>query len=144
MATQIFVNLPVKDLNKSVEFFTKIGYKFNAQFTDENASCMIISDTIYVMLLVEPFFQTFTKKQIVDATTSTEAIICLSADSREQVDELISKAVAAGATTPRDPEDHGYMYGHGYQDLDGHLWEVMYMDPAAIQQEQPVAEISAA
>jgi predicted lactoylglutathione lyase len=144
MATQIFVNLPVKDLNKSVEFFTKIGYKFNAQFTDENATCMIISDTIYVMLLVEPFFQTFTKKQIVDATTSTEAIICLSADSRERVDELISKAVAAGATTPRDPEDHGYMYGHGYQDLDGHLWEVMYMDPAAVQQEQPTAETSAA
>lgn len=143
MATMIFVNLPVKDLNKSVEFFTKIGYQFNAQFTDENATCMIISDTIYVMLLVEPFFQTFTNKKIVDATTSTEAIICLSADSREQVDELISKAVAAGATTPRPPQDHGYMYGHGYQDLDGHLWEVMYMDPAAVEQEQPVAEASA-
>ncbi len=142
MATMIFVNLPVKDLNKSVEFFTKLGYQFNAEFTDENATCIIISDTIYVMLLVESFFQTFTHKKIVDATTSTETIISLSADSREQVDELISKAVAAGATTPHSPQDHGYMYGHGYQDLDGHLWNVMYMDPAVLP-EQPVAEASA-
>ena len=143
MATQIFVNLPVKDLNKSVAFFTHLGYQFNQQFTDENATCMIVGENIYVMLLVEPFFQTFTKKAIADATQNTEAIICLSADSREQVDEMISKAVAAGATTPNPVQDQGFMYGHGYQDLDGHLWEIMYMDPAAIQQEQPVAAASA-
>jgi predicted lactoylglutathione lyase len=139
MATQIFVNLPVKDLNKSVAFFTHLGYQFNQQFTDENSTCMIVGENIYVMLLVEPFFQTFTKKTIADATKSTEAIICLSADSREQVDALISKAVAAGATTPNDAQDQGFMYYQGYQDLDGHLWEIMYMDPAAIQQEQPLA-----
>ncbi|GAB2453540.1 extradiol dioxygenase [Hymenobacter qilianensis] len=142
MATQIFVNLPVKDLFRSVEFFTKLGYRFNQQFTDENATCMIVGENIYVMLLVEPFFQTLTKKEIVDATKSTEAIICLSADSREQVDEMISKAVNAGGTITREPEDHGYMYGHGYQDLDGHLWEVMYMDPSTVMPEQPVAEAS--
>lgn len=134
MATKIFVNLPVKDLNKSVEFFTKLGYSFNAQFTDENATSMIISEDIYVMLLVEKFFQTFTKKEITDATKATEVIVCLSADSREAVDELVSKAVAAGATTPNEPQDQGFMYGHGFQDLDGHLWEVVYMDPSAVNQ----------
>ncbi|MGV3559819.1 VOC family protein [Larkinella arboricola] len=134
MATQIFVNLPVKDLNKSIEFFTQLGYTFNPQFTDENATCMVISDTIYVMLLVEPFFKTFTKKEIADATQTTEAIICLSADSREEVDALVSKAVAAGGTTPNEKQDQGFMYGHGFQDLDGHLWEIMYMDPSAVNQ----------
>ncbi|RAJ98066.1 hypothetical protein LX87_02974 [Larkinella arboricola] len=134
MATQIFVNLPVKDLNKSIEFFTQLGYTFNPQFTDENATCMVISDTIYVMLLVEPFFKTFTKKEIADATQTTEAIICLSADSREEVDALVSKAVAAGGTTPNEKQDQGFMYGHGFQDLDGHLWEIMYMDPNAVNQ----------
>ncbi|HEX8349851.1 MAG TPA: VOC family protein [Hymenobacter sp.] len=132
MATQIFVNLPVKDLAKSVTFFTHLGYQFNPQFTDENATCMIVGENIFVVLLVEPFFQSFTRKAIADATTSTEAIICLSTDSREQVDELIQKAVAAGATTPNPAQDQGFMYGHGYQDLDGHLWEIMYMDPAAL------------
>ncbi|WP_020596933.1 VOC family protein [Spirosoma panaciterrae] len=140
MATKIFVNLPVKNLQKSVEFFTQVGYTFNPQFTDENATCMIISEDIYVMLLVEPFFKGFSKKEIADTTKTAEAIICLSADSREDVDELVRKAVAAGATTPSEPDDRGFMYGHGYQDLDGHLWEVFYMDPSAIQQEQPAAE----
>ena len=134
MATQIFVNLPVKDLNKSVEFFTQLGYTFNPQFTDENATCMIVSDTIYVMLLVEPFFKSFIKKEIADASKSTEAIICLSAETREQVDEMVSKAFAAGATVHNDKQDQGFMYGHGFQDLDGHLWEYMYMDPNAIPQ----------
>lgn len=134
MATKIFVNLPVKDLNKSVEFFTQLGYRFNPQFTNENATSMIISDDIYVMLLVEPFFKTFTKKEIADASKTTEAIICLSADSREEVDALVSKAVAAGGTTPNEKQDQGFMYGHGFQDLDGHLWEVVYMDPGAIAQ----------
>ena len=135
MATKIFINLPVKDLNKSIEFFTKIGYSFNPQFTDENGTCMIISEDIYVMLLVEEFFKSFTKKEIVDTTKSNEAIICLSAESREAVDEWVSKAVAAGATTPDEPQDQGFMYDHGIQDLDGHLWQIMYMDPSAIQQE---------
>ena len=143
MATQIFINLPVKDLNKSVDFFTQLGYKFNPQFTDENATCMIIDENIYVMLLVEPFFQTFTKKKIVDASTSTEAIICLSAESREQVDELIAKAAAAGATIPSPAQDQGFMYGHGYQDLDGHLWEIAYMDFTAAPQTQDAVEVSA-
>jgi predicted lactoylglutathione lyase len=143
MATQIFVNLPVKDLNKSVEFFTRLGYRFNAQFTDEKATCMIIGEDIYVMLLVEEYFKSFTKKDIADTTTSAEAIICLSAESREAVDAWVAKAVAAGATTPYEAQDQGFMYGHGFQDLDGHLWETMYMDPSALQQEQPASEISA-
>ena len=132
MATQIFVNLPVKDLNKSVEFFTKLGYTFNAQFTNEDATSMIISEDIYVMLLVEKFFQTFTKKTIADAFKTTEALIALSFESREAVDEIVRKAVAAGATTPNEPYDQGFMYSHGFQDLDGHLWEVFYMDPSAV------------
>ncbi|GEP97112.1 VOC family protein [Chitinophaga cymbidii] len=135
MATQIFVNLPVKDLNKSVEFFTKLGYTFNPQFTDENATSMIVSDNIFVMLLVEPYFQTFTKKPVTDTSKSNEAIICLSAQSREEVDEIVSKAVSAGATTPLDKQDHGFMYGHGFRDLDGHLWEYMFMDMSAMPQE---------
>ncbi len=132
MSTKIFVNLPVKDLNKSVEFFTKLGYKFNSQFTDKNATCMIVAQDIFVMLLVEGFFKTFTKKEICDSSKFTESIICLSANSRNEVDEMVSKAVTAGATTPNAKQDQGFMYGHGFQDLDGHLWEIMYMDPAAI------------
>lgn len=129
MNTQIFINLPVKDLNRSVEFFTQLGYTFNPQFTNEKATCMIISDTIFVMLLVEDFFKTFTKKEIADATKTTEVLLCLSAESREKVDELVNKAVAAGGTTPNEKQDHGFMYGWGFQDLDGHLWEVAYMEP---------------
>ena len=132
MATKIFVNLPVKDLNRSVDFFSKLGYKFNQQFTDEKATCMIIGEDIFVMLLAEEFFKTFTKKQIVDATKNTESIICLSADSREKVDEIVEKAIAAGATSPTEKQDQGFMYGHGFQDLDGHLWEIMWLDPATI------------
>lgn len=135
MATQIFVNLPVKDLGKSVEFFTKLGYTFNPQFTDENATCMIISEQIFVMLLVEPYFSTFIKKPVADATKTAEMIICLSAESREQVDDIIGKAVSAGATTPKEKQDQGFMYGHGFQDLDGHLWEYMYMDLSAMPTE---------
>lgn len=133
MATKIFVNLPVKDLNKSVTFFTKLGFSFNAQFTDENATCMVISEDIFVMLLVEPFFKNFTKKEIADARKTTESIICLSAESRAEVDEMVSRALAAGGTAPNQKQDQGYMYGHGFEDIDGHLWEVMWMDPAAVQ-----------
>lgn len=134
MATQIFVNLPVKNLEKTKEFFGKLGYTFNPQFTDENAASMVISDTIYVMLLTEPFFQGFIKKKIADAMQTAEAIICLSCDSRAEVDEIVRKAVAAGATVPNEPQDHGWMYGHGFQDIDGHLWEFAYMDMSAMPQ----------
>ena len=134
MATKIFVNLPVKNLSKSIEFFTRLGYTFNPQFTDETATCMIVSEDIYIMLLTEENFKMFTKKEIADATRSTEAIICLSADSREKVDEMINKALEAGGTTPNEKQENGFMYGWGYQDLDGHLWEVMWMDPGTINQ----------
>lgn len=120
MATKIFVNLPVKDLNQSVEFFTKLGFSFNAQFTDETATCMIVSDDIFVMLLTYKKFKTFTPKEICDATKSTEVLVCLSSQSREKVDEMVRKAVAAGGTTYNEPQDHGFMYAHGFQDLDGH------------------------
>jgi len=137
MPTQIFVNLPVKNLDKSVQFFTQLGYKFNPQFTDQNATCMIVGENIYVMLLVESFFKTFTPKALCDATKSTEVLVALSAESRDEVDELVRKAIAAGGTTPNESKDYGFMYQHGYQDLDGHLWEVFYMDPnAATQTEQ--------
>ncbi|MBS7564963.1 VOC family protein [Mucilaginibacter sp. Bleaf8] len=133
MANQIFVNIPVKDLNRSVEFFTKLGYTFNAQFTNENATSMIISDSIYVMLLVEPYFKSFTKTEICDTTSYNESIISLSVENREAVDDMVRKAVEAGATTPNAPQDHGFMYGHGFKDLDGHLWEYFYMDPTHVQ-----------
>ena len=132
MTTKIYVNLPVKDLDKSIAFFTQLGYKFNPQFTDENATCMIIGEDIFVMLLVEGFFKTFTPKQICDTTKDTEVLVCLSCESRDAVDALVRKAVAGGATTPNPPKDHGFMYGHGFQDLDGHLWELMYMDASAM------------
>lgn len=134
MATQIFVNLPVKDLKRSVAFFTSLGYSFNPKFTDENATCMIVAENIYVMLLVESYFKTFTKKAICDTTTSTEVLVCLSVDSRDKVSELVAQALAAGGTTPNDSKDYGFMYQHGFQDLDGHLWELVYMDPDAANQ----------
>ena len=131
MATQIFVNLPIKNLNKSVAFFTALGFTFNPKFTDENATCMIVDDNIFVMLLVESFFKTFTDKAICDAKISTEVLVCLSCDSRQKVDELVSKAVAAGGSFPRKPQDHGFMYQHGFEDIDGHIWELVYMEPGA-------------
>ncbi len=140
MATQIFVNLPVKDLIKTVEFFTKLGFKFNPQFTDKNATCMIISENIFVMLLVEEFFKTFTKKEICDSSKSTEVILSLSADSKEKVNEMIIQAVKAGASTPNKPQDHGWMYVNGFQDLDGHLWEVVFMDLSKLPSHEKVKE----
>lgn len=131
----IFINLPVKDLKKSMEFFTKIGFEFNMQFTDDNAACLVISDKIFVMLLVESFFQTFTKKEIADATKTTEALICLSADSRESVNDIVNKALTAGGSPSNEPMDQGFMYGWSFQDLDGHMWEVAYMDMSAVPQE---------
>lgn len=129
MATQIFVNLPVKGLKRSVEFFTTLGYTFDPKFTDENATCMIVGENIFVMLLAEDFFKTFTKKELCDATRSTEVLVCLSCGSRAEVNELVAKAVAAGGTTPMDSRDYGFMYQHGFQDLDGHLWELIFMEP---------------
>jgi predicted lactoylglutathione lyase len=134
MATKIFVNLPVRDLNRSIEFFTKLGFTFNPQFTDETATCMIVSEDIFVMLLTHDKFRTFTPKEIVDATKSTEVLVTLSSESRDKVDEMVRKAVAAGGTTYNEPQDHGFMYGHGFQDIDGHIWELIYMDPGAINQ----------
>lgn len=134
MSTKIFVNLPVKDLDKSKEFFSKLDFKFNPQFTDVNAACMIVSEDIFVMLLVEKFFKTFTKKEISDATKSTEVILALSAESRENADEMVNKAIEAGGTTYAEPQDHGFMYQQSFQDLDGHLWELIYMDESAVNQ----------
>jgi len=131
MATKIFVNLPVKNLKNSVDFFTKLGFTFDPKFTDETATCMVVAEDIFVMLLTEAKFKTFTPKQICDTTKSTEVLVCLSTESREAVNEMVRKAVAAGGKTYNEPQDHGFMYGHGFQDLDGHIWELIYMQPAA-------------
>jgi predicted lactoylglutathione lyase len=133
MSTKIFVNLPVKDLARSVAFFKGLGYSFNPQFTDENAACLVISDDIFAMLLVEPFFRRFTKKEIADATTTTEAIVALGVESRERVDELVDKALASGGQAANETDDQGFMYGRSFQDPDGHLWEVLWMDPKTVE-----------
>ena len=133
MAQQIFVNLSVKDLNKSKQFFGALGYSFNSQFTNDVAACMVISDTIFAMLLTETFFKTFTSKELVDAKKATEVLVCLSTESRAEVDEIVRKAVAAGGRIYNKPQDHGFMYGHGFEDLDGHQWEFAYMDPNYLQ-----------
>jgi len=141
MARMIFVNLAVEDLDRSVEFFTALGFAFDPRFTDETATCMIVSDDAFVMLLVESKFKEFTKKQLVDSTTHTEAILAVSAESREAVDELADAALGAGGSLANDPMDYGFMYGRSFNDPDGHLWEVMWMDESAIeQQELAVAE----
>lgn len=131
MASQIFVNLPVKDLKRAVDFFTALGFSFNPQFTDENATCMIVGDNNYVMLLVEPFFQGFTPKPIADAHRQTEVLVAVSRENRAAVDDIVAKAVAGGAKTPNPPQDHGFMYQHGFEDLDGHMWEFFYMEAGA-------------
>ncbi|RYU95773.1 VOC family protein [Emticicia agri] len=136
MAAKIFVNLPVKDLQKSIDFFTKLGYTFNPQFTDENATCMIIEEgSIYAMLLTHAHFKTFIDKGISDATESTEVILSLEMPSKEKVDEIVKNAVEAGATKYRDLTDMGWMYQDSYADLDGHKWEVFWMDPNGFPQE---------
>jgi predicted lactoylglutathione lyase len=135
MARKVFVNLPVKDLKKSMAFFAKLGFTFNTQFTDETAACMVVSEDIYAMLLTHDKFKTFTPKQVCDSTKSTEVLVCLSAGSREEVNETVRKALAAGGTTYKEPQDYGFMYGHGFQDLDGHIWEFAFMEPSAIKQQ---------
>ncbi len=134
-AKQIFVNLPVQDLKKSVEFFTKVGFEFDANFTDESATCMIIGENIYAMLLVKERFQSFISKKISNAADTTEVIVALSVDSREQVDVIVQAALDAGAKPSNEPQDHGFMYGWSFQDLDDHLWEVSYMDLSAFPSE---------
>lgn len=129
----IFVNLAVRDLKKSMDFFSKLGFTFNPQFTDEKAACMVISDKAFVMLLTEPFFRGFTKRDPADTTRTTETMLALSCESREEVDELVNKAIAAGGTHAMDVQDHGFMYAWSFYDLDGHHWEVAWMNPAAVQ-----------
>ena len=133
MPTQVFMNLAVKDLEKSKAFFSYLGYTFNPQFSNESGACMIISDTIYTMLLTEDFFKGFTEKPIADAKKTTEVLIALSMESREEVDNIVRKAVEAGGRIYREPQDHGFMYAHFFEDLDGHQWEPFYMDPNHVQ-----------
>ncbi len=134
--TKIFVNLPVQDLLKSVQFFSELGFTFNPQFTDENAACMVVNNDIYAMLLTEKFFRSFTNKEIPDTTRSSEVILALSVESRAKVDDLVNKAFAAGAEKYNEPSDNGWMYGWSFQDLDHHLWEVFSMDMKAASQKQ--------
>lgn len=134
MPTQIYVNLPVKDLKRSMDFFAKLDFTFNPQFTDESAACMIVSEENFVMLLTEAKFQEFTPNPICDATKSTEVLVCLSCESREKVDAQVRNAIDAGGTTHSDPKDYGFMYQHGFQDPDGHIWELIWMDPAGMKQ----------
>jgi len=130
---KIFVNLAVRDLGKSMEFFRKLGFDFNPEFTDDKAACMVVSQEAFVMLLTEPFFKTFTENEICDTRRATEGLFALSCDTREEVDELVKKAVAAGGAPAKEPMDHGFMYGWSFYDLDRHHWEVLWMDPAAVQ-----------
>lgn len=132
MGRQMYVNLPVKDIAKTKAFFSALGFAFDATFSNDDALCLIVSDDSYVMLLAESFFKTFTRKTVCDARQSTEVLICLSCQSRAEVDQLVAKAVHAGGSIPRDPHDHGFMYGHAFEDLDGHIWELMFMDPDAV------------
>jgi uncharacterized protein len=136
MATKIFVNLPVKNLNRSVEFFTKLGFSFDKQYTDETATCMVVSEDIFVMLLTEEKFQTFTPKEICDAKKYTEVLVALSLESRAKVDQMVAKALAGGGSTYNKPQDHGFMYAHGFQDLDGHIWELVYMESTEVKEPQ--------
>lgn len=133
MPSKIFVNLPVKDLKRSIDFFTHLGFSFNPQFTDDKAACLVINEgSIYAMLLTEPMFKTFTKKEIADASKTTEVLIAINADSREQVDELVKKAVEACGSIYAKPVDHGWMYQHSFADPDGHQWEILYMDESKL------------
>jgi predicted lactoylglutathione lyase len=134
VAPMIFVNLPVHDLGRSIEFFTKLGYTFNPQFTDEQSTCMVISDTIYFMLLTEERFKGFTPKPIADAKSSTEALMSLALGSRQAVTAIVETALAAGAGHYKGPEDVGFMYSWGFEDLDGHIWEYFWMDPAHVEE----------
>ncbi|MFZ5635968.1 MAG: VOC family protein [Pseudomonadota bacterium] len=134
MSRSLFVNLPVEDLSRAIGFFSALGFDFDPKFTSDDATCLVISDRIQVMLLSRPFFAGFTKKPVADARAATEVLLALSCGTREEVDALVAKAVAAGAATPVEAKDHGFMYQHGFEDLDGHQWEVFWMDEAAFPQ----------
>ena len=133
---KMFVNLAVRDLKKSMDFFTKLGFGFDPKFTDDKAACMVISDEAYVMLLGEPFFKTFTRRELCDTAKHTEALFALSCGSRAEVDGMVNKAIAAGGKHAMDPQDHGFMYGWSFYDLDGHHRKVLWMDPKVQQQQQ--------
>lgn len=135
MEKQIFINLPVKDLEKSKAFYEQLGFTINPQFTDETAACVVISDTIYVMLLTHPKFSQFTSKEIADSHKTTEVLNALNAESKEKVNELVDKALKAGGTEARDPLDYGFMFTRGFNDLDGHIWEILWMDMSKMPQE---------
>ena len=132
MATSIFINLPVKDLEKSKAFAEALGWTINAQFTDDNADCMILSDEGYVMLLRREFFRGFTRRAVADASSPTEVLIALSCASRAEVDQLVEVALANGGAAAMPPMDHGFMYASSFYDPDGHHWEVLWMDPAQV------------
>jgi predicted lactoylglutathione lyase len=136
MTTKMFINLPVKDLDRTKVFFSKLGFSYDPRFTDEKAACMIINQDGYVMLLSEPFFKTFTRKKVADARKSAEVLNTISADSREQVNEILKTALDNGARESMEPQDNGYMYGRSFDDLDGHTWEVMWMDMEAFSRAQ--------
>ncbi|CAN5144324.1 VOC family protein [soil metagenome] len=128
MVKDIFVNLPIKDLSKTMEFFKKLGFTFDPKFTDNKAGALVLGDHIYAMLLTEPFFKSFIKKEVADSSKTTEAIMAIGVESREKVDELCDKAMEAGATKYKEADDYGWMYCRAFQDLDGHLWEVLFTD----------------
>jgi predicted lactoylglutathione lyase len=128
---EIYVNIPVRDLPRSMEFFAKLGFTFNQQFTDDKAACMIVNNEAYVMLLAEPFFRTFTKNAPCDTAKQTEALLALSCESREEVDQMVQTAVSSGGSHAMDPKEHGFMYGWSFYDPDGHHWEVLHMDMSA-------------
>jgi uncharacterized protein len=129
METKLFVNLPVKDLKKSIDFFSKLGFKFNPQFSNDDGACMIVSEDAFFMLLHEKFFKTFVRKELADSKQTVEVINALMIDSKEEVDKFADKALSMGATNYRDPDVMDFMYSRSFQDLDGHLWEVGWMDP---------------
>ncbi len=135
MTTKIFVNLPVKDLSKTMDFFSHLGFTYNKQFTDDKAACMVISDDSFVMLLTEKFFRTFTKKKVVDATRNTEVLVSISAESRERVDQMMKIAMSMGATEAGEPQEMSFMYGRSFNDPNGHIWEIVWMDMNAEQQD---------
>lgn len=135
MAKNIFINLPVKDLSASMEFFRKLGFSFNKQFTNETAASLVIGEHLYAMLLTEEKFISFTKKPIANPRVANEAIIAIDAENREAVDAMAQLAIDAGATQTRDPEDYDFMYSRSFEDLDGHHWEVFWMDPNYVQKE---------
>jgi predicted lactoylglutathione lyase len=130
---KLFVNLAVRDLKRSMEFFSRLGFEFNPKFTDDKAACLVVSPEAFVMLLAEPFFKTFTRNELCDTSKSTEGLFGFSCDNRNEVDQILEKVIAGGGKTALEPQDHGFMYSRSFYDLDGHHWEVIWMDPKAVE-----------